>query len=119
MIIVMFLHGYQELQKMRAQMADENTRKACPVPKVQIPQMGCCEEGGTMNDTLYIVVYRSGPNSRWQAISEGEMPERRMAENLIECKKASGWKNFQFAIVEGPIFSPDAMAEAEAKLEAF
>jgi hypothetical protein len=52
-------------------------------------------------------------------MSEGEMPERRMAENLIECKKASGWKNFQFAIVEGPIFSPESMAEAESKLEAF
>jgi len=72
-----------------------------------------------MEERLYIVVYRSNDLDRWRSLSEGEFPERRLAENMIECKKAVGWRNFQFGIVEGPIISPETMAEAEARLGAF
>ena len=41
-----------------------------------------------------------------------------MAENLIECRKASGEK-YEFAIVCGPITSPESMAEAEKALGEF
>lgn len=70
-------------------------------------------------DSLFIVVYRDGQTSRWKAMHEGEFTERRMAENFIECKRATGWGSFRFAIVEGPIVSQESMAEAEARLGAF
>ena len=72
-----------------------------------------------MEERLYVVVYRSNDLDRWRSISEGEFPERRLAENMIECKKAAGWRNFQFGIVEGPIVCPEEMAAAEKALGAF
>ena len=69
-------------------------------------------------ETLYVVVYKA-PGGRWQSMNEGELPERRLAENMIECKKAAGWQNFQFGIVSGPIVNQEQMAEAEARLGQF
>jgi hypothetical protein len=59
---------------------------------------------------LYIVVYRRSPESRWTAISEGELPTEQMALNLIECKKAAGWHNYEFAIVAGPVLTAEYTA---------
>jgi hypothetical protein len=70
-------------------------------------------------ERLFIVVYRNAASKRWTAISEGELPERRMAENFIECKKAAGWSSYEFGIVEGPIVNPEQMAEAEKQLGTF
>lgn len=67
-------------------------------------------------DTLYIVVYRNNCGGRWQSLSEGELPERRMAENLIECKKATGWLDFEFGIVEGQVVCPRDRAEEQKRM---
>lgn len=72
-----------------------------------------------MDEHLYIVVYRADAESRWKAINEGEFESRRLAENFIECKKVTGWHRFQFGVVEGPIVSPETMAEAEERLGKF
>lgn len=58
-----------------------------------------------MGEKLYIVVYRDKNNGRWKSMSEGEFTDRRLAENLIECKRSTGWltEYWDFAIVEGPI----------------
>ena len=72
-------------------------------------------------DELHIVIYRPLPGGRWRGISEGEFPKRQLAENFIECKRATGWSaaGFDFAIVSGPITNPAEMAAAEAKLGVF
>lgn len=64
-------------------------------------------------ETLCIVVYRMTSGGRWKVISEGEFKERRLAENLIECKRATGWgeKDWDFGIVEGPIINPEQRIE--------
>ena len=69
-------------------------------------------------ETLFIVVYKV-LGGRWQSMNEGEFTERRLAENMIECKKAAGWQNFQFGIVSGPIVNQEQMAEAEKALGVF
>jgi hypothetical protein len=53
---------------------------------------------------LYIVLWK---NSRgpWQPEQGGVFTERRLAENLMECKKAAG-EPYTFAIVEGTILPP-------------
>ncbi len=68
-------------------------------------------------DHLYIVVYKTHKDGKWNSLCDGEFEERRLAENLIEIKKAqrSAW---EFAIVDGPIVSPKSMAEAEANIVA-
>lgn len=73
-----------------------------------------------MEDILFIVVYRD-KGGRWKAISEGEFDSRRLAENFIECKRATGWKkeSWDFAIVEGPIVNSEDMAAQEAALGVF
>jgi hypothetical protein len=70
-------------------------------------------------EILYVVLYRNSPTSRWQAISEGELPCRRMALNLIECKKAAGWKTQEFAIIGGAVHTEKDLAEQEAELSTF
>ena len=68
-------------------------------------------------ETVYIVIWQDS-RKIWHAEPQGVFTERRMAENLIECKRASG-ETYKFAIVEGLIYSPETMAEAEAHLGAF
>ena len=68
-------------------------------------------------ERLYIVVYRH-KGERWQEKVNGVFNERRLAENFIECSKSTGFGG-EMAIVEGPIISPETMAEAEARLGAF
>ena len=63
-----------------------------------------------MDDTLYIVIWQDS-RKIWHAEPQGVFAERRMAEYLIECKRAAG-EPYKFAIVEGPIVSPYTMAEA-------
>ncbi len=70
-----------------------------------------------MDEHLYIVVYRN-PREPWQAKTNGIFTERRLAENFIECSKATGFAA-EMAIVDGPIVSPETMAEAEARLGKF
>lgn len=70
-------------------------------------------------EMLYVVVYKLNLEDRWRVMSDGEFTERRLAENLIECKRATGWHLFRFGIVEGPIVNPKQMAEAEAALGEF
>lgn len=67
-------------------------------------------------DHIYIVLWKSG--GIWRPQSQGVFEERRLAENLIECLKAAGEK-YEFAVVEGPIVSPESMAAAEARLGQF
>ena len=70
-----------------------------------------------MEDRLYIVIWQDS-RKIWHAEAQGVFAERRMAENLIECKKSVG-ETYKFAIVEGPIVSPEAMAKVEARLGKF
>ena len=70
-------------------------------------------------EILYIVLYRQNEKSRWKSISEGELPTRQLALNLIECKQAAGWQDWEFAIVGGPIETPEEMETASAALGAF
>jgi hypothetical protein len=66
---------------------------------------------------LYIVLWR-GSDGIWKAESRGVFHERRIADNFIECAKAAG-EQWDFAVVEGPIVSPESMAEIEARLGTF
>lgn len=70
-----------------------------------------------MDEHLFIVVYRHC-GEPWQAKTSGLFTERRLAENFIECCKATGFSG-ELAIVDGPIYSPESMAEAEARLGKF
>ena len=67
-------------------------------------------------EKLFIVVWFG--NGFWHEQCGGVFTERRLAENLIECKRANGEK-YPFAIVEGPIVNPETMAEVEKRLGAF
>ena len=67
-----------------------------------------------MDEQLYIVVYRH-PNEPWREKTNGTFPTQRLAENFIECSKATGFVG-EMAWVGGPIVNPAQMAEAEAKL---
>lgn len=68
-------------------------------------------------ETLYIVIYRQkdGP---WKSQDNGVFTERRLADNFAECLNTQ-FETIEHVVVEGPIVSPDAMAEAEARLGAF
>ena len=69
-------------------------------------------------ETLYIVICRSGKRGNWSAVCEGLFDCFRLAENLVECKKAAG-STLDYAIVEGPITNPKQMAALESELAAF
>ena len=71
-----------------------------------------------MNESIFIVIWRTGKTAKWQPASDGVLESRRLAENYIELKKAVG-NRLDFAIVEGPIVSPELMAEAELALGKF
>ena len=70
-----------------------------------------------MEDHLYIVIWK-GETIPWRAAERAIFTERRLAENYIECQKAAG-ETWTYGIVEGPITSPEAMAEQEAALGVF
>lgn len=70
-----------------------------------------------MEEHLYIVIWRDS-RKVWHAEPNGVFTDRRLAENLIECKKAAG-ESYKFAIVDGPIVCPETMEEAEKRLGAF
>ena len=70
-------------------------------------------------DELHIVIYRPLPGGRWRGISEGEFPERQLAENFIECKRSTGWSSYQFAIVDGQIVPVPTREEIDAAMGAF
>jgi hypothetical protein len=69
-------------------------------------------------EILYIVLWRMSGTAHWSALHEGQMPTRRLALNLIECKMAAG-STFEFAIVGGPIETTEEIAAEEAALGAF
>ncbi len=75
------------------------------------------KERGNM-DHLFIVVHRVGGKGPWR--TDEVFEEKRLAENFKEIKELLDTepKNL-YAIVEGPIVSPETMAEAEARLGAF
>jgi hypothetical protein len=70
-----------------------------------------------MNKQLYIVIWRYS-GQPWRAELGGVFTERRMAENLIECKKAAG-ESYEFAIVDGTILTEETEAAATERLGAF
>jgi len=70
-----------------------------------------------MEEYLYIVIWK-GETIPWRAVDRGIFTERRLAENYIECQKAAG-ETWTYAILAGPITSPESMAEAEARLGDF
>ncbi len=67
---------------------------------------------------LYIVIWRLNDTAKWRPEPDGVFESRRLADNLLEIKASQG-SSMQYAIVEGPIVSAEAMAEAESKLGAF
>lgn len=71
-----------------------------------------------MNDRLYIILWRSPKSTIWHAEDRGVFESRRLAENFIECAKASG-QTWDYAIVEGPIVSPETMEQAAVRLGEF
>lgn len=70
-----------------------------------------------MDDALYIIVYRHGKD-RWQEKTNGTFTDKRLAENYVEILRSQN-PTTQYGIVEGPICSPESMAEAEARLGTF
>ena len=66
---------------------------------------------------LFIVIYRY-EGGKWKPEPHGACEDRRMAEKMIEVAKHKG-ETFEFSIVEGPIVSPETMAEAEKRLGKF
>jgi hypothetical protein len=69
-----------------------------------------------MEDTVFIVIWRTQSNSTWYAEGKGVFSERRLAENYIECAKAVG-STLNYAIVEGPLTNPAQLAQAEQTVE--
>jgi len=67
-----------------------------------------------MEEHLFIVIWKDYKGT-WRAQEGGVLPTQRLAENLIECKKAAG-ETFEFAWIEGPITSPAMMAETKDQL---
>jgi hypothetical protein len=71
---------------------------------------------------LFIVVRRF-EGKRWQVAPDGEFESRRLAENFIECKRATDTAPFyEFAIVAGEVEimpQKETPQEAEARLGAF
>ena len=62
-----------------------------------------------MVEHLFIVLWKH-TRGNWVPETGGVFTERRLAENLIECKKAAG-EPYEFAIVEGVTLGP-ALEEA-------
>lgn len=71
-----------------------------------------------MDDTLYIIVYRHSNKERWQEKTNGTFTDKRLAENYVEILRSQN-PTTQYGIVEGPIVSPESMAEAELRLGKF
>lgn len=71
-----------------------------------------------MEEILYIVIWKPTETDHWQEKTNGVFHDKRLAENFVEILKAQKFAQF-IGIVEGPITSPGAMAEAEAALGKF
>jgi hypothetical protein len=71
-----------------------------------------------MMENLYIVIWRSGPQKVWAAEPRGVFTSRRLADSFVEINHPH-YPDFEYAIVEGPIVSPESMEAAEARLGAF
>lgn len=67
---------------------------------------------------LYIVVYKHMVGAKWTALNDGEFIERRLAENMIEIRKAHG-STWEYGIVDGPIVRVESTAEVEERLGTF
>lgn len=70
-----------------------------------------------MNEHLFIVIYRHG-EAQWEGKTNGVFGSRRLAENFVECAKASGFSG-ELAIVEGTILTAETEEEATARLGKF
>ena len=70
-----------------------------------------------MDETLYIVVYKTGKEP-WMEKVHGTFTDRRLAENYCEILRSQN-PTTQYGIVEGPVVSPETMAEAERRLGEF
>ncbi len=71
-----------------------------------------------MEDHLYIVLWRGNDTSKWSVELGGIVDNAADRDIIIAAAKIRN-PDFKFAWVEGPIFSPEAMAECEAAMEAF
>jgi hypothetical protein len=69
-----------------------------------------------MEERVFIVIVKFGDKGVWLPQAEGVFTSRRLAENLVECKRAAGCSG-EFAIVAGPLTNPAQMDAAEASLE--
>ena len=69
-------------------------------------------------EALYIVIYRYSSTERWQPKDQGVFEDRKIAEGFRDALQFIN-PHAQYAIVEGPIVSPETMAEAEARLGKF
>jgi hypothetical protein len=70
-----------------------------------------------MKQSLFVVVWKNHKGA-WTPEMGGIFTERRLAENLIECKKAAG-ESYEFAIVDGYIHTQETEAAATERLGAF
>ena len=70
-----------------------------------------------MAEHLYIVIWKNSRGA-WQPEAGGVFSEQRLAENLVECKKAAG-ETYEFAIVEGSLLTPETEEEAAVRLGQF
>ena len=55
---------------------------------------------------LFIVVYKHMAGARWTALNDGEFAERRLAENMMEIRKAHGLA-WEYGIVDGLVVTPE------------
>lgn len=71
-----------------------------------------------MDEHLYIVIWRMSPTSTWKPLSDGVFENRSNAELVVKAEKVKG-SSMEYAIVEGPIISPESMEQVEKRLGAF
>lgn len=70
-----------------------------------------------METTLHIVVWRHA-GERWQEKCSGTFSDRRLAENFVECMRATGFSG-EVGIVSGAVVSVETEEEATARLGKF
>lgn len=67
---------------------------------------------------LYIIIWRSSAKSQWHPLLHGVFDNRADAELVVKAEHAMR-SSLEYAIVEGPIVSPESMEAAEARLGTF
>ncbi len=70
-----------------------------------------------MDEHLFIVLYRAR-TGKWNPLAGGVVDTRSDAETLIRAEQIKG-STLEYAIVEGPVVSPETMEQAAARLGEF